>query len=233
MDTNNIINATPVLSDNSENAVLAGSFKWMALGLFISGLVSVFVAATPALVDLILGSSFGFIILAIAELALVWYLSARIMSLSKETARALFIVYAALNGLTLSVIFLAYQLSSIINIFFSTAIMFALLALYGARTKKDLSSLGRLAYFGLIGLIIALVINIFIGNSGLDLALSFLGVIIFTILTAYDVQKIKALARSLGASDPSRVVVLGALKLYLDFINLFLSLLRIFGRRKS
>jgi hypothetical protein len=226
------ISIKPIYSNNDDNQILAGSFKWMSLGLLISGLVSWFVASTPTLIQLIVGSSFGFIILIILELALVWYLSAKILTISKEAAHWLFIAYAILNGLTLSMIFFSYELTSIISIFFSTAIMFWLLGLYGSRTKKDLTSLGRLATFGLIGLIIAFVINIFIANSGLDLILSFVGVIIFTALTAYDVQKIKRLASSLNSNDSGRIVILGALTLYLDVVNLFLNLLRIFGRRK-
>jgi hypothetical protein len=226
------ISIKPIYPNNDDNQILAGSFKWMSLGLLISGLVSWFVASTPTLIQLIVGSSFGFIILIILELALVWYLSAKILTISKEAAHWLFIAYAILNGLTLSMIFFSYELTSIISIFFSTAIMFWLLGLYGSRTKKDLTSLGRLATFGLIGLIIAFVINIFIANSGLDLILSFVGVIIFTALTAYDVQKIKRLASSLNSNDSGRIVILGALTLYLDFVNLFLNLLRIFGRRK-
>jgi len=219
--------------NQNENKILAKTFKWMSLGLFLSGVTSILVAFNPSWYQFILGSSFTFFGLIILELALVWYLSARILKISKSTAQALFVAYALLNGLTLSIIFFAYEFISIINIFFSAALMFAALAYYGARTKKDLTSFGRLAFFGLIGLIIATLINWLISNVLLDLILSYVGVIIFTILTAYDVQKIKKLARSLEMQNNSeRIVIIGALQLYLDFINLFLYLLRIFGRKR-
>lgn len=237
----NIVSENKLVNDNVafgapnsiENKILAKTFKWMALGLFLSGATSIVVALNAPLYQFILSSSFAFFGLIILELALVWYLSARILKISKSTAQLLFIAYALLNGLTLSVIFFAYEFISIINIFFSTALMFSALAYYGARTKKDLTSLGRLAFFGLIGLIIATLINWLISNVLLDLILSYVGVIIFTILTAYDVQKIKKLARSLEMQNNSdRIVIIGALQLYLDFINLFLYLLRIFGRKR-
>lgn len=205
----------------------------MALGLLISAIVSVVVAVTPALIYAILGSGFGFIACLLVELGIVIYLSRRIASMPAARAKFFFILYAIVSGLTLSVIFFAYQLTSIISIFLATMVMFGVLALYGARTSKDLSKIGALAGFGLIGLIVALLINMFLKSGTLDLILSWIGVAIFTVLIAYDVQKIKALVGTVTTpEEKSKAGIIGALKLYLDFINLFLNLLRIFGRRK-
>jgi len=220
--------------ENSENnKALSGSFGWMMLGLLISAVVSVVVAATPSLVNIILGSNIGFFACIIVELGIVIYLSARIRKMSVFQAHFFFILYAIASGLTLSVIFFAFETSSIISIFFGTAAMFGALALYGATTKRDLTKFGTIAGFGLIGLVVAMLVNLFIQSSILDLVLSWIGVVVFTILTAYDVQKIKTLVSiTMIEEDRKKASIIGALKLYLDFINLFLDLLRIFGRRK-
>ena len=225
--------SVPVADTQQVNKVLAGSFRWMALGLFLSFAVSIVTALTPSLVYFIVGSNVAFFVCVAIELGLVIYLSARIQKMTSSRALFFFTLYALVNGLTLSVIFFAFNTTSIIAIFFSTAIMFIVLALFGQRTKRDLTKVGRIAYFGLIGLVVALVVNLFIGSGWLDLVLSWIGVAVFTALTMYDVQKIKRLAVGVSTEEDRRKAsVMGALRLYLDFINLFLNLLRIFGRRK-
>ena len=170
--------------------------------------------------------------LLIAELGLVFYTTARIQRLSLTTATTLFIIYSALNGVTLSSIFMVYAMTSIAKVFFITAGTFGVMALYGSVTKTDLSKFGNLFLMALFGLIIATVANLFIKSSGFDLILSYIGVVLFVGLTAWDSQQIKrALSMQAGLDESAqKVALLGALELYLDFINLFLYLLRIFGR---
>jgi len=210
-------------------------YGWMAAGLALTGGVALFAAASPALMNFIFGTRFVFIGLIILELVIVGFLSARIFQWSRGQAQAAFIGYALLNGLTLSVIFLAYTASSIASTFFTTAIMFGVMSAFGYFTKSDLSGWGKLLSMALIGLVIAMVVNMFWGNSTLNLLVSFVGVILFTALAAYDTQKLKQLA-FLGVTDGEemhdKASILGALTLYLDFVNLFLFLLRFFGRRR-
>lgn len=210
---------------------LAKVFNLMALGLGITGVVA-FLTANTGLAATIIGSPL-FIILIFAELGLVFYLSARVEKIQAATASGLFIGYSVLNGLTLSVIFLAYTSTSIAGTFFIAAGMFGAMAIYGLVTKRDLSGLGSFLFMGLVGIIIASIVNIFLGSSSVHWAISFLGVLIFTGLTAYDVQKIKKIGEEGILAQGDEVVrkgtVMGALTLYLDFINLFLMLLRFFG----
>ncbi len=210
---------------------LAKVFNWMAAGLGITGLVAYFTAST-GLAMTIIGSPL-FFILVLAELGMVFYLSARIGKIQASTASSLFIGYSVLNGLTLSVIFLAYTRSSIAGTFFITAGMFGAMAVYGLVTKRDLSGWGSFLFMGLIGIIIASIVNIFLKSSGMAWMISILGVFIFTGLTAYDVQKIKRIGEegimSQGMEMIKKGAIMGALTLYLDFINLFLMLLRFFG----
>jgi FtsH-binding integral membrane protein len=210
---------------------LAKVFNWMAAGLGITGLVAYFTAST-GLAMTIIGSPL-FFILVLAELGMVFYLSARIGKIQASTASSLFIGYSVLNGLTLSVIFLAYTKSSIAGTFFITAGMFGAMAVYGLVTKRDLSGWGSFLFMGLIGIIIASIVNIFLKSSGMAWMISILGVFIFTGLTAYDVQKIKRIGEdgimSQGMEMIKKGAIMGALTLYLDFINLFLMLLRFFG----
>ena len=207
------------------------AFVWMTLGLAITGLTSLFIADSN-LIE-VLFSSGSFWMLVIAELAVVWFLSSRIMKLSMPVATAAFAVYSLLNGVTLSPIFLVYTGESIASTFFITAGTFAAMAIFGYTTKRDLSSMGSYLMMGLIGLIIASVVNIFVGSSLLMWVVSYLGVLIFVGLTAYDTQRIKEIiAQSVGDEEQTKkVALLGALNLYLDFINLFIYLLRLFGRR--
>ena len=210
---------------------LAKVFNLMALGLGITGVVA-FLTANTGLAAAIIGSPL-FIILIFAELGLVFYLSARVEKIQAATASGLFIGYSVLNGLTLSVIFLAYTSTSITGTFFIAAGMFGAMAVYGLVTKRDLSGLGSFLFMGLVGIIIASIVNIFLNSSSVHWAISFLGVLIFTGLTAYDVQKIKRIGEEGILAQGDEVVrkgtVMGALTLYLDFINLFLMLLRFFG----
>jgi hypothetical protein len=210
---------------------LAKVFNWMAMGLGLTGLIAYFTASS-GLARAIVGSPL-FFILIIAELGMVFYLSARISKIQAATASGLFIGYSVLNGLTLSAVFLAYTSSSIAGTFLITAGMFGAMAIYGLATKRDLSGLGSFLFMGLIGIIIASVVNIFLKSSGMSWVISFLGVLIFTGLTAYDVQKIKNMGEegimSQGEEAIKKGSIMGALALYLDFINLFLMLLRFFG----
>jgi hypothetical protein len=208
-------------------------YGWMAMALVITGLTAYYVATSPQLVSLIFTNQVLLWGLIIGEFALVLGLSAAINRLSLSMATLMFVVYSVINGATLSCIFFIYTMSSIGSVFFITAGTFAVMALYGYFTKSDLSSIGKICFMGLIGLIIATVVNIFLKSSGLELILSYVGVLIFVGLTAWDSQKIKELM--LTAPDAGegmqKLALLGALTLYLDFINLFIYLLRIFGRR--
>ncbi|MDP3479076.1 MAG: Bax inhibitor-1/YccA family protein [Desulfoprunum sp.] len=210
---------------------LAKVFNWMAIGLGLTGLVAFFTASSGLARAIVVSPLF--MILIVAELGLVFYLSARISKIQAATASGLFIGYSVLNGLTLSTVFLAYTSSSIAGTFFITAGMFGAMAVYGLVTKRDLSGLGSFLFMGLIGIIIASVVNIFLKSSGMSWMISLLGVFIFTGLTAYDVQKIKNMGEegimSQGEEAIKKGSIMGALALYLDFINLFLMLLRFFG----
>lgn len=210
---------------------LAKVFNLMTLGLGITGIVA-YLTANTGLAAAIIGSPL-FIMLFLVELGLVFYLSARVEKIQAATASGLFIGYSVLNGLTLSVIFLAYTSTSIAGTFFITAGMFGAMALYGMVTKRDLSGLGSFLFMGLVGIIIASIVNIFLNSSSVHWMISVLGVLIFTGLTAYDVQKIKRIGEEGILAQGDEVVrkgaVMGALALYLDFINLFLMLLRFFG----
>jgi FtsH-binding integral membrane protein len=210
---------------------LAKVFNWMAVGLAITGAVA-FLTAQTGLAGMIVGSPL-FFILIFGELGLVFYLSARISKIQASTAASLFVGYSVLNGLTFSVIFLAYTGSSIAGTFMITAGMFGAMAGYGLVTKRDLSGWGSFLFMGLVGIILASVVNIFLKNSSLYWVISLIGVFIFTALTAYDVQKIKRIGEegimTQGEEAVAKGSIMGALTLYLDFINLFLMLLRFFG----
>jgi len=210
---------------------LAKVFNWMAIGLGLTGVIAWFTASTGLAAQLVQGPLF--MVLLFAELGLVFYLSARIEKIEPKTATGLFLGYAALNGVTLSMVFLAYTGSSIAATFFITAGMFGAMAVYGLVTKRDLSGMGSFLFMGLIGIIIASVVNIFLKSSSLYWAISLIGVFVFVGLTAYDVQKIKRMGEQgimqQGEGAIQKGAIMGALALYLDFINLFLMLLRFFG----
>ena len=210
-------------------------YVWMSLALVITGFTAYYVATSQTMLSLNYGNSVGMWVLIIAELGLVFGLSAAINRLSLTTATLMFTLYSILNGATLSFIFFAYTMSSIASVFFISAATFASMAVYGYFTKKDLSTIGRICFMGLIGIIIATLVNIFMRSTGLNLIISYLGVLIFVGLTAYDSHKIKQMF--LTAPDAGetmqKLALLGALTLYLDFINLFLYLLRILGRNRN
>ncbi len=217
------------------NEFVRSVYNWMAIGLALTGFVAFYVANSESMMRLIFGNKIIFFGLIIGELALVFTISARVQKIKASTATALFVLYAALNGVTLSVIFLIYTKTSITSTFFICAATFVTCSIYGMTTKRDLTSLGGFMAMGLIGIIIASVVNIFIGSYGLHMIISYIGVIVFVGLTAYDTQKLKTMALSQPAGLDAGVVrkgaILGALSLYLDFINLFLMLLRILGNR--
>ena len=208
-------------------------YNWMALALFITGLVSYFVASSPAMLNIIVGSKLVFYGILIAELLLVIYLTRSIQKLSQNMVVAGFLIYAVLNGLTMSIIFLVYTSNSIATTFYVTAGTFGAMSLYGYYTKKDLTSLGNMAMMALIGIIIASIVNMFLQNDMMYWIITYLGVAVFVALTAYDTQKLKELGSKGFVNDErmEKTSILGALTLYLDFINMFLFLLRIFGNR--
>lgn len=207
-------------------------YLWMTLALMITGITAAGVANSPNILALIYSSQVVMWGIIIAEFGLVIYISARLEKLSLSTATTLFALYSILNGVMLSSIFLLYSTAIISKVFFITAGTFGVTALYGYATKKDLSSLGNILFMALIGLVIATVVNVFMKSAMFDLILSYIGVIIFVGLTAWDSQKIKHMMMVQQNADESaqKLALIGALSLYLDFINLFLYLLRIFGR---
>lgn len=199
-------------------------YSWMAGGLFATAVTAYLTVSSGPFLSFLIQNIFVFYILLIAELGLVIYLSAKARTLSTDIASVLFALYAILNGITLSLLLLIYTPASIASAFVSTAGMFGLMSFYGATTKKDLSTIGNIALMGLLGIILASIISFFLGNTLVELTINVLGVIVFATLTAYDAQKIKEM----------RVPpVIGALSLYLDFINIFIRLLQLGGRRRS
>jgi hypothetical protein len=215
------------------NSFIQSVYNWMAVGLGLTGVTAFLVASSPAMMQLIFGNRLLFFGLIIAELVLVFSISAKVGKMNASTATGLFVLYAVLNGLTLSVIFLAYTASSIASTFFICAGTFLACSIYGMMTKRDLTSMGGFLMMGLIGIIIASVVNMFVQSSGMAMVISYIGVLVFVGLTAYDTQKLKNMAMTqpdgLDAAVVRKGAILGALSLYLDFINLFLMLLRIFG----
>jgi len=211
----------------ANSGVMRGVYGWMGGGLLLTALVSLITASSPALLQAILGNRILFYALVFGELGLVVAISGAINRISSATASLLFLLYAALNGLTMSTIFVVYTQSSIASTFLITAGMFGAMSLYGYLTKSDLSSWGSFLFMGLIGVVIASLVNIFLQSSMLGWVMSLCGILVFTGLTAYDTQKIK----QMGGSG-RKGAILGALTLYLDFINMFLLLLRFFGNRR-
>lgn len=230
----------PVMEGTTTTSQVQTSFvlkvyNWMTMGLAITALVALAVEMVlPGLRWIMIENPIIFWGLLILELALVWGLSAAINKIPAFVGVLVFLAYAALNGLTLSIIFLVYSIGSIAYTFFITAAMFGATSVFGFITKIDLSRIGGLLMMALIGLIIASVVNVFVASEPLDWLISYAGVVIFVGLTAYDTQKIKNMSAGIDSSseDGSRASIMGALALYLDFINLFLFLLRILGRRR-
>ena len=216
-------------------ALMRKVFVWMTLALAITGLTAYGVATSPTILSLIFSSKVTFFGLIIAEFALVFAISGAINRLSLSTATMLFILYSVINGATLSSIFFAFSVATIGKVFFITAGTFGAMALVGYTTKTDLTSMGKLLFMALLGIIIASVVNMFVASSGLDLILSYVGVLVFVGLTAYDTQKIKQMCQTAPDAGESaqKLALIGTLSLYLDFINLFLYLLRIFGNNRD
>ena len=211
-------------------------YLWMAMALAITGMMALLVAGSPTMLSLIFSSKLTFFALIIAEIALVWYLSARIERLSFTTATLMFIVYSLLNGAMQSSIFILYTATSIASTFFVTAGTFGVMCVYGYLTKRDLTSIGNICLMAVIGLIIAGLVNLFLQSSVMSLIISGIGVLVFVGLTAYDSQKIKQLLLQEGMEvndSTKKIALLGSLTLYLDFINLFLYLLRFLGDRRN
>jgi uncharacterized protein len=208
-------------------------YGWMSFALALTGLTAIFVAMTPALTHLIFGNKLVFYGLIIGELALVAWLSLAVQKMSATMATSVFLGYSVLNGVTMASIFLVYTTSSIASTFFITAGTFAAMSVYGYTTKRDLTSMGNLLIMALMGLIIASIVNIFMKSPMLYWITTYAGVLIFVGLIAYDTQKIKDMniIGNEGTDEDRKEAIMGALSLYLDFINLFLYLLRIFGRK--
>ncbi|MFO7557854.1 MAG: Bax inhibitor-1/YccA family protein [Desulfobacterales bacterium] len=219
------------------NGFIRSVYNWMAIGLALTGFAAFYVVNNETLVNLIFSNPMIFFGLIIVELAMVFSISARINKLKASTATSLFIIYAILNGVTLSSVLFIYTMSSVASTFFICALTFGICSVYGMVTKKDLTSVGQFMFMGLIGIIVASVVNLFIGSSGLSMIISYLGVFIFVGLTAYDTQKLKQMALTqpadLDAATIRKGAIMGALTLYLDFINMFLFLLRIFGTTRE
>ena len=206
------------------------SMGWMCIGLAVTAFSAFFVSSSPTLVNDLDANGLIFFGLIALELILVSILSLKIVTMPFEEAVAAFLLYSFLNGLTLSSIFLIYTNTSIVATFFITAALFGVMTLYGYTTGRDLTAVGNLAFMALIGLIIASVVNIFLKSDTFSYALSYLSIVIFVGLTAYDTQKIKRLGYN---SDSQNLGILGALTLYLDFINIFLDILRLFGKTRN
>ncbi|MDL2285256.1 Bax inhibitor-1/YccA family protein [Desulfovibrio sp. OttesenSCG-928-F07] len=230
--TGSVVNASAIT-----NKFLQGVYGWMAVGLLFTALTSLFVASSPTILSIIFGQ--GILVpavLMIAQFGIVIAISAALPRLSHNMVTGLFIAYSALTGLTLSVVWLVYPLDIVLKAFISASATFAAMSIYGLVTKRDLTSMGSFMTVGLFGIIIAMLVNFFFKSPALDYAICFIGVIVFLGLTAYDTQKL----RNMGLNAPHddalamrRGTIFGALTLYLDFINLFLFLLRIFGASRD
>jgi len=220
------------LADERITSFLRAVYGWMFVGLLVTAGVAVFIASQEELVRAIVTTRFLFLGLVLAQLGLVYWVSARVATLKPAMARGLFLVYAASNGITFSVILLAFTGASIASAFVTTAGMFGALALYGTLTKRSLLGLGQFAFMGLIGIVIASLVGLFWQNDALQFLISACGVIVFTGLTAYDAQKLKAMALAVEGPQVGSYAISGALSLYLDFVNLFLMILRLFGGRR-
>jgi uncharacterized protein len=218
------------------NDFVRSVYNWMFIGLALTGFTAYYVSNNDAIRNMIFGNKAVFFILLIAELGLVFSISGLINRMSAATATGLFVLYSTLNGATLSFIFLVYTASSITSTFFICAVTFLACSVYGWATKKDLTSLGGFFMMGLFGIIIASVVNMFIRSSAMSLIISYIGVFVFVGLTAYDTQKLKNMAMTqpdgLDGAVIRKGAILGALSLYLDFINLFIMLLNILGKRR-
>ncbi len=226
----------PITSANAAervSAFLRRVYGWMGAGLAITALVAFVVVGSPALLRVVLGNRLLFFGLIIAQLGLVFFLSGRAQSLAPSTAALLFVLYSALTGATLSVVLLAYTGESVATTFVVTAGMFAALAAFGTMTSRSLVGMGQFFFMGLIGLVLASVLGMFWHNDALQFLISVVGVLVFTGLTAYDAQRLRQMALAIPEGQAGSVAIAGALSLYLNFINLFLFMLRFMGGRRS
>lgn len=212
-----------------ENKIFSKVYGWMFIGLLISFITGYYVSTQPNIIYNLFSKGM-FFILVLLEIGLCIWLSAGIRKMQTSTAKILFGLYSFVTGLTFSTIFVAYRIDSIIMVFGITALTFAIMALVGTFTNIDLTKLGTILFMGLLGIIIASIINIFIGSQTLDLGIIIIGIVIFTLYIAYDVQKVKYIAQTL---EEDKVAIICAFELYLDFINLFIKLLRLFGKSKD
>jgi len=224
---------SPAVAAERVTIFLRSVYGWMCAGLGLTALVALQVANSPAIVTQLLSNQLLYVGLILAELALVLYLSARVERLAPATATALFVVYAGLNGVTLSLVLLAYTGQSVADTFIVTAGTFGAMALLGSTTRRSLAGLGQFAYMGLIGLVLASLVGLFWHNDALQFVISGVGVLVFTGLAAWDAQRLKQMALSAPEGRTRSLAIVGALFLYLDFINLFLSLLRFVGTRRD
>jgi len=219
------------------NDFVRSVYNWMAIGLGLTGVVAFAVANSPAMLQLVYGNQILFFGLIIAELVLVFSISARVSRMQASTATGLFLLYAGLNGITLAFVFLVFTKASIASTFFVCAATFVACSIYGWTTKRDLTTIGSFLFMGLIGIIIASVVNLFVKSSAVATIVSYVGVLVFVGLTAWDTQKIKTMAMSQPDGIEAGVIrkgaIIGALSLYLDFINLFLMLLHILGASRE
>lgn len=212
-----------------ENKIFSKVYGWMFIGLLVSFITGYYVSTNTNMLYNIFSTNLYWI-LAIVEIVVVIWLSAGIRKMNIITAKTLFVLYSILTGLTLSILFVAFKISSIIFVFGITSLMFAIMALIGTFTKIDLTKLGTILFMGLLGIIIAALINLFVGSQTFDLGIIIVGIIIFTLYIAYDVQKVKYIVQEL---EEDKAVIICAFELYLDFINLFIKLLRLFGKSRD
>jgi uncharacterized protein len=223
---------TQEMIEETQRSFMVRVYAWMMLGLVITAGASFFTLLTPALLNAILTTPFLLMGLLLAELGVVIFLTAAVKRLSPLVAGLAFIGYAVLNGVTLSILFLVYTSSSIVETFVIASCTFGIMALFGYTTRRDLTALGSLLFMGLVGLVLAMLLNFILQNSAIYWITTILGILIFIGLIAYDTQKLKNMSLGVEGDAAQKASILGALALYLDFINLFLLLLRIFGRRR-
>jgi len=225
------ISGSTVETQERERAFFRTVYSWMFGGLLLTAFASTWVVSSPAMRNLVLGNTFVFIILCVAEIGIVIYAGAALQRLTPAAAASLFLVYSLLTGLTLSVVFLVYSLPSVVQAFAITAGMFGAVSVYGRVTKRDLTSWGAFFFMGVVGLLLAMIVNMFLHSSVLDMAISTVAVFVFVGLAAYKTQALKAWAHA-GGPQGETLAIYGALSLYITFINLFLHILRLFGRRR-
>ncbi len=222
-------------TDEGLRSFMLSVYNYMGLGLAITGLVALAVASTPALYVPIFTTPLKWVVM-LAPLGFVFFLSARIQTMSASAAQITFWVFAAVMGISMASIFLVFTGESIARVFFITAATFGAVSLYGYTTKRDLTAMGSFLFMGLIGIVIASLVNIFVGSSALQFAISVIGVLVFTGLTAWDTQRLKNEylgGLQMGGELVAKVAIMGALSLYLNFINLFMMLLQLFGNQRN